>query len=52
MGDEDVPAGYRHVIREHVFDKCWTLDITWTEVESLMESGVVVGRQGRPAVGG
>jgi hypothetical protein len=33
---------YRHLIREHVFDKCWSLDITWAEVEQLIDGGEVV----------
>ncbi len=33
---------YRRVIRAHVFDKCWQLDVTWAEVEQLLESGDVV----------
>ena len=37
-------ATFRHVIREHVFDKCWALDVTWAEVEQLFESGTVIER--------
>lgn len=33
---------FRHVVREHVFDKCWMLDITWAEVEQLIDSGSVI----------
>ena len=33
---------FRHVVREHVFDKCWLLDITWAEVEQLIDSGSVI----------
>jgi hypothetical protein len=38
--------GYRHVVREHVFDKCWALDITWAEVEHLIDSGAVIEHHG------
>ncbi len=49
MSSAALPAGYRRVIREHVFDKCWALDITWAEVETLLESSVVVERhEGAP----
>lgn len=44
MAGEPLPAGYRRVIREHVYDKCWSLDITWAEVEDLLDSGVVIER--------
>ncbi len=33
---------YRHVVREHAFDKCWLLDITRAEVEQLIDSGAVI----------
>lgn len=33
---------FRHVIRDHVYDKCWLLDITWAEVEALLDDGEVV----------
>ena len=33
---------YRRLIRAHVYDKCWQLDITWTEVEQLLDEGAVV----------
>ncbi len=33
---------YRHLIREHVFDKCWQLDITWAELDVLIDSGQVI----------
>lgn len=33
---------YRHVLRDHVFDKCWELDITWSEVEQLLDAGEVI----------
>jgi len=33
---------YRHLIREHVFDKCWQLDITWAELEQLIDNGEVI----------
>jgi hypothetical protein len=33
---------YRRLIREHVFDKCWQLDITWAELEVLIDSGQVI----------
>ncbi len=35
-------AGFRQIVREHVFDKCWILDVTWAEVEALFGSGEVV----------
>ena len=34
--------GYRRLIRAHVYDKCWQLDITWAEVEQLLDAGDVV----------
>ncbi|MGI9156640.1 MAG: YgiT-type zinc finger protein [Marmoricola sp.] len=33
---------YRRVVREHVFNKCWDLDITWAEVENLLVDAEVV----------
>ena len=33
---------FRHLVREHVYDKCWLLDITWAEVERLLDGGEVV----------
>ncbi len=33
---------YRHLIREHVFDMCWRLDITWAELEVHIDSGQVI----------
>lgn len=33
---------YRRLIRAHVYDKCWQLDITWAEVEQLLDAGEVV----------
>jgi hypothetical protein len=33
---------YRHLVRDHVYDKCWQLDITWAEVMRLVDSGDVV----------
>jgi hypothetical protein len=33
---------YRHLIRDHVYDKCWQLDITWTEVLRLVDTGFVI----------
>ncbi len=33
---------YRRIIRAHVYDKCWQLDITWAEVERLLDEGDVV----------
>lgn len=33
---------YRRLIRAHVYDKCWQLDITWAEVEQLLDEGDVV----------
>lgn len=30
---------YRRIIRAHVYDKCWKLDITWAEVELLIDAG-------------
>ena len=32
-----MPQGYRPIIRGHVYDKCWLLDITWAELEQLLE---------------
>jgi hypothetical protein len=37
-------AGFRHVVREHVYDKCWSLDVTWAEVADLFQSGTVIER--------
>ena len=42
MGDVEVFAEYRHVVRDHVYDKCWELDLTWAEVEDLLTQGEVV----------
>lgn len=33
---------YDHIARLHVFDKCVELDITWSEVESILQSGEVI----------
>lgn len=33
---------YRRLIRAHVYDKCWQLDITWAEVEQLLDAANVV----------
>jgi hypothetical protein len=33
---------YRRIIRGHVYDKCWQLDITWAEVEQLLDAGEMV----------
>jgi hypothetical protein len=33
---------YRRIIRAHVYDKCWQLDITWAEVEQLLDADDVV----------
>jgi len=44
VGDVEVFAEYRHVVRDHVYDKCWELDLTWAEVEDLLTQGEVVGR--------
>lgn len=33
---------YRRIIRAHVYDKCWQLDITWAEVEQLLDDSDVV----------
>jgi len=32
-----MPDGYRRIIRDHVYDKCWLLDITWAELERLLD---------------
>ena len=42
VGDVEVFAEYRHVVRDHVYDKCWELDLTWAEVEDLLTQGEVV----------
>ena len=42
VGDVEVFGEYRHVIRDHVYDKCWELDLTWAEVEDLLTRGEVV----------
>ncbi len=39
-----LPRGYRRMVREHVFDKCWSLDVTWAEIDALVESSTVVER--------
>ena len=33
---------YRRIIRGHVYDKCWQLDITWAEVKQLLDAGEMV----------
>lgn len=35
-------ARYRRIVRAHVYDKCWQLDITWAEVEQLLDDDDVV----------
>ena len=47
--------GYRHLVRDHVYDKCWHLDITWAEVERLLDTGEVIeehdlGTEGRKQI--
>ena len=37
--------GYRLVVRDHVYDKCWELDITWAELERLLDGGEVIEEQ-------
>lgn len=37
------------MVREHVYDKCWSLDVTWAEVENLIAAGRVVERQEQTA---
>jgi YgiT-type zinc finger domain-containing protein len=37
---------YRRIIRAHVYDKCWQLDITWAEVEQLLDDSDVVEARG------
>lgn len=33
---------YRRIVRAHVYDKCWQLDITWAEVEQLLDDDDIV----------
>ncbi len=33
---------YRRIVRAHVYDKCWQLDIMWAEVEQFLDDGDVV----------
>lgn len=40
-----LPAGYRLVVREHVFDTSWALDVTLREIEARLESSIVVERR-------
>ncbi len=44
MTGSGLPRGYRRLIREHVFDKCWSLDVAWAEVDALLESSTLVER--------
>jgi YgiT-type zinc finger domain-containing protein len=39
---EGVFDDYRHIVRDHVYDKCWRLDITWAEVERLIDAADVI----------
>lgn len=33
---------YNHIARIHVYDKCVAIDITWTEVEAMIDRGEVI----------
>lgn len=33
---------YRRIVRAHVYDKCWQLDITWAEVEQFIDDDDVI----------
>lgn len=33
---------YRRLIRAHLYDKCWQIDITWAEVEQLLDGGEII----------
>lgn len=33
---------YEHLARVHVYDKCVAIDITWAEVEGLINGGTVI----------
>ncbi len=38
-GGDPVLEGYRLVVGDHVYDKCWELDITWADLERLLAGG-------------
>jgi hypothetical protein len=33
---------YDHIARVHVYDKCVAIDITWSEVQALLDDGEVI----------
>jgi hypothetical protein len=33
---------YTHIARVHVYDKCVAIDITWSEVQALLDGGEVI----------
>lgn len=33
---------YDHIARLHVYEKCTALDITWSEVEAMIDGGEVI----------
>ena len=36
---------YEHIARVHVYDKCVEIDITWSEVEAMLDGGPVIEEQ-------